>query len=181
MCSNSSAQKLTAYFHAGDIWSENGISLLAIMGYWIDSNFTMNEKVLICEPFSSHDHTGDNIKEVTLQGLVLAGVADNIHDVWEHVHACTPDEGANILRAWEIIEGAGYICLRAVHCQKYALKGDTVSLIVKKVKGICAHFHRSVKVSCFNVLSFYQDRMLMNLSHEMLIELLDNHLIISCA
>ena len=117
------------------------------MGYWVDNNFRLNEKVLVCEPFSSQDHTGDNIRDVTLRGLVNMGVADNMHDVWEHVHACTPDEGANMLRAWKVFEGAGCVCHRAVNCLKYALKGETVFSLVKKVKGICTHFHRSVKVS----------------------------------
>ena len=106
----------------------------------------MNEKLLVCEPFSGYDHTGDKIREVTLQGLVDSGVCDDVDEVWEHVHGCTPDEGANILKAWKIFEGSGCVCHRAVNCLKYALRGEPIASLLRKVKGICAHFHRSVKV-----------------------------------
>ena len=29
----------------GDIWSENGIAIFAVMGYWIDKGFVFHEKV----------------------------------------------------------------------------------------------------------------------------------------
>mgnify|MGYP006312504347 FL=1 len=57
---------LTGFVYTGDIWSENGILLLAIVFYWIDKDFHMNEKLLVCEPFIGYDHTGDKIREVTL-------------------------------------------------------------------------------------------------------------------
>ena len=106
----------------------------------------MNEKLLICEPFSNLDHTGDNIKDVTLQGLVDMGVSQDKNDVWNHVHGCTPDEGANMLKAWKIFEGAGCVCHRANNCLMKALQDESMSLLVGKVKAICSHFHRSVKV-----------------------------------
>ena len=37
---------------AADIWGENGISLLGVLGYWVDSSFVLHEKLLMCEPFS---------------------------------------------------------------------------------------------------------------------------------
>ena len=120
--------------------------MLCIVGYWIDEHFYMNEKVLVCHPFSSSDHTGEEIRSVTLQGLRDMGVSDQINTVWEHVHGCTPDEGANILKAWKIFEGAGCVCHRANNCLKEALKEEGIVDIIKAVKGLCAHFHRSVKV-----------------------------------
>ena len=115
------------------------------MGYWIDSNFVMNEKLLICHPFSAFDHTGDNIRRITLQGLVDAGVADNMNDVADHVYGCTPDEGSNMLKAWKIFEGAGCVCHRANNCLQDALKDGDIFMVIRKVKGNCSHFHRSIK------------------------------------
>mgnify|MGYP006282910971 FL=1 len=106
----------------------------------------MKEKVLVCHPFSDSDHTGDEIQRVTLQGLVDMGVSDQTSTVWEHVHGCTPDEGSNMLKAWRIFEGAACVCHRANNCLKDALKDGPVVDVVKAVKGLCAHFHRSVKV-----------------------------------
>ena len=51
-----------------------------------------------------------------------------------------------MLKAWKIFEGSGCVCHRAVNCLKHALKGEHIAELVRKVKGICSHFHRSVKV-----------------------------------
>ena len=107
----------------------------------------MNEKLLICHPFSDCNHTADNIKRMTLQGLVDMGVSAKVDTVSDHVHGCTPDEASNMLRAWDIFEGAGCVCHRANNCLKTALKDDHVGHVLKGVKAVCAHFHRSVKVS----------------------------------
>lgn len=32
---------------SGDIWSENGVALFVIMGYWIDKGFVFHEKVKV--------------------------------------------------------------------------------------------------------------------------------------
>jgi hypothetical protein len=37
---------------AAGIWEENGISLLGVLGYWVDNSFVLREKPLMCEPFS---------------------------------------------------------------------------------------------------------------------------------
>ena len=63
------------------------------------------------------------------------------------MHGCTPDEGSNMLKAWKVFEGAGCVCHRANNCLHAALKEESVAHVIKSVKGICAHFHRSVKVS----------------------------------
>ena len=120
---------------------------MAILGYWIDSNFHMNERLLVCYPFSDCQHTSDEIQHITLQGLVDMGISESVGDVWEHIHGCTPDEGSNILKAWRIFEGSGCVCHRANNCLKDAIKEGDVCDVVKKVKAVCSHFHRSVKVS----------------------------------
>ena len=65
----------------------------------------------------------------------------------DHVHGCTPDEGANMLSAWRIFEGAGCVCHRSLNCLKAAVEvNDHAKAVFEKVRGIVAHFHRSTKV-----------------------------------
>ena len=136
-------------FTAGDIWSENGISLFAIIGYWIDGNWQMNERLLLADGFSTDAHSGEEIRERTLEGLHQRwGIAESPDMVPFRVHGSTPDEGANMLKAWQMFEGGACVCHRAQSALRNALKVDhRVVALVKKVKGIVAHFHRSNKVS----------------------------------
>ena len=109
--------------YAGDIWSENSISLFAIMGYWIDRNWQLNEKLLYIEGFSNEAHTGDNIKARTLKGLHERwGIGNKPEDVPDRVHGSTPDEGSNILKAWKMFEGAPCVCHRGQSALRTALK-----------------------------------------------------------
>ena len=78
------------------------------------------------------------------------GVSDQTSTVWEHVHGCTPDEGSNMLKAWRIFEGAACVCHRANNCLKNGQKDGLIAYVVKAVKGLCAHFHTSVKVRTCN-------------------------------
>ena len=43
---------------SGDVWGENAISLFAVMGHWVDSDFTLQNRLLFCEPFGDVRHTG---------------------------------------------------------------------------------------------------------------------------
>ena len=62
----------------GDIWSENGISILAVMGYWITKNMQLREKLLVVIGWEKDRHTGDNIKAKTLEGLHKTWGIDNL-------------------------------------------------------------------------------------------------------
>ena len=97
---------------SGDVWSENGIALLAILGYWIDSDWQYQEQILTVQGFHGDAHTGQVIKDMTVRGLVEAGLGTTEQEVLDHVHACTPDEGSNMLKAWKGFEGAGCVCHR---------------------------------------------------------------------
>ena len=44
---------------SGDIWSENGVSLFAVLMHWISSNWTMEQHLVICEPYGELKHTGE--------------------------------------------------------------------------------------------------------------------------
>ena len=77
-------------------------------------------------------------------------MADAPELVAERVHGCTPDEGSNMLKGWRIFEGSGCVCHRAQSSLRVALSGDEdVQSLISKIKGIVAHFHRSVKVHAF--------------------------------
>ena len=50
--------------------------------------------------------------------------------------------------------GAGCVCHRAASALRTALEGGDAKGLVKKVKGICSHFHRSIKVNLLYPTSF---------------------------
>lgn len=78
---------------------------------------------------------------------VKHGVGQTQQEVCDHVHGCTPDEGANMLSAWKMFEGAGCVCHRAQNCLKSAVDVTVdAKAVFDKVRGIVAHFHRSTKV-----------------------------------
>ena len=136
-------------FTVGDIWSENGCSLLGLTSYRICRDWVFHEDLLAAIDFSNVAHTGENIKEATQKIL---------HDRWKigssletamgRIHACTPDEGSSMLKAWEGMEGSGCMCHRQSTCLKHALNHPEVISFVKQIKGIASHFNRSDKVFC---------------------------------
>ena len=92
-------------------------------------------------------HTAENIQKLTFDGLHSVGIGSCPEDVHDFVHMCTPDEGSNMLKAWEVFEGAGCVCHREQNCLREALCSVGIQSLLKKIKGVCAHFHRSDKVS----------------------------------
>ena len=91
-------------------------------------------------------HTGENIKELTYDGLCAMGIGETPDKVPTYIHTCTPDKGKNMLEAWVEFEGAGCVCHRENNCLGKALSCAGIEPIIKKIKGICAHFHRTDKV-----------------------------------
>jgi hypothetical protein len=135
---------------AGDIWGENGISLLAIMGYWIDTDFVYQEKLLVCEPFSDVAHTGDEIERTTKEKLAKLGIGsydpeNGVDTVMTCVYGSTSDEGSNMKKAWNGLEGGPCVNHQGNNCLATAMEEEDLAHVIKKVKGICAHFHRSTK------------------------------------
>ena len=92
-------------------------------------------------------HSGENIQKLTFEGLFSVGIGECVEDVKDYVHMCTPDEGSNMMKAWKPFEGAGCVCHREQNCLREALMYKGIQDTIKKVKGICGHFHRSDKVS----------------------------------
>ena len=144
----------------GDIWSENGISLFAVIVHYIDKDWILNTKLAICKGMGDLAHTGDTIKKLTYDGLHSMGIGESPESVPNYVHTSTPDEGSNMLAGWIEFEGAGCVCHRENNCLGKALSCPAISPVLKKIKGICAHFHRTDKVCCseclvFNYLNVY--------------------------
>ena len=81
--------------------------------------------------------------------FILLGVGDDDTPVQDCIHVCTPDEGSNMLKGWSGYEGAGCVCHRQQNCLGTSLEIEDIKPIIKKVKGVCAHFHRSDKVIYF--------------------------------
>ena len=148
---------LIIFYFAGDIWSENGVALLGVMGYWIDRNFELQEKLLVIEGWGVDAHTGDNIKKKTLEIMHNQwGIGESPEDVPNRVHGSTPDEGSNMLKGWNCFEGSSCVCHRVQNALKCALNCTPgVVALVKKVKGICSHFHRSTKVCIVYMLRVF--------------------------
>ena len=62
------------YSLIGDIWSENGIAIFAIMVHFIDSEWKLNTRLALCKGLDKIAHTGDNIADITYKGLFDAGM-----------------------------------------------------------------------------------------------------------
>jgi hypothetical protein len=136
-----------------DIWSENGLSLFSVLVHFIDKDWEMNTRLAICKGMGTMAHTGDNIRDLTYSGLVSVGLCETIEEVPGNIHMCTHDEGSNMLAAWREMEGAGCVCHRENNCLGTALSSAGIASVLKKLKGVCAHFHRSDKVS-FDIIYF---------------------------
>jgi hypothetical protein len=74
------------------------------------------------------------------------GIGESKESVPSYIHTSTPDEGSNMLAGWIEFEGAGCVCHRENNCLGKAMSCDAIAPLLKKIKGICAHFHRTDKV-----------------------------------
>lgn len=115
--------------------------------HYINDEWVLCSRLAVCAPFSKVSHSAKNIAEYTWKGLHDVGIGESPSDVPRNIHVGTPDEGSNMLAAWKDIEGAGCCCHREQSCLKEALSVPEVLPLVGKVKGTCAHFHRTHKVS----------------------------------
>jgi hypothetical protein len=132
--------------YVGDICSENGIAIFAIMVHFIDSEWKLNTRLALCKGLDTIAHIGDNIADITYKGLFDAGLGPELDTIHEDIHVCTPDEGSNMLQAWGKIKGAGCVCHLEHNCLGASLSLPCILPILKKIKAACAHFYRSDKV-----------------------------------
>ena len=134
---------------SGDVWSENGVAIFAIIVHFIDAEFKLHNRLALCKGLNKIAHTGANLADITYKGLLEAGVGEDIDILHEDIHVCTPDEGSNMLKAWGKIEEAGCVCHREQNCLGAALSFPCIQPLIKKIKAACAHIHRSDKVIVF--------------------------------
>ncbi len=130
----------------GDICSESGISLLAVIVHYIDQDWILNTKLAICKGMGDLAHTSDTINKLTYDGLHYMRIGESPESVPNYIHTSAPDEGSNMLAGWIEFEGAGYVCHPENNSLGKSLSCPAIAPILKKIKGICAHFHRTDKL-----------------------------------
>jgi hypothetical protein len=117
----------------------------------------MNNRLAICKGMGIMAHVGDNIRDLTYTGLLYVGLCETIEEVPGNIYIYTSDEGNKMIAAWkEMMEGTCCVCRRENNCLGSALSSVGIASVLKKLKGICVHFHRSDKVS-FTCFSFIFD------------------------
>ena len=136
-----------SYFFGGDIWSENCVVIFAVIVHFIDAEWKLHNRLVVCKGLHNIAHTGVNLVVITYKGLFEAGVGPDINTIHEDLHVCTPDEGSNMLNVCVEIEGMGCVCHREQNCLGTALSLPCYQPVIKKIKAACAHFHRSNKVN----------------------------------
>ena len=107
-------------------------------------------QLVTAEPFGMVDHVGDQIATTAKANLAALGVGlynpkERMDTVADEVHGSCIDQGSNIISGFKDFEGGPCACHRLSNCLKKAFDSAGVSPLVKKVKGIAAHFHRSTK------------------------------------
>ncbi len=125
----------------GDIWSENGISLFAVLIHFTDSKWEYHARLAICKGRSDSAHTGEVISEITNKGLLDIGLGDDDTLVQDCIHSCTPNEGSNMLKGWKDFEGARCVCYRQQNCLGTCLDIRDIKSIISKIKGIHKVMH----------------------------------------
>ena len=134
-----------------DIWSDGFMSILAILVYYIDDEFILHEKLAWAVPYSEIEHTGveieKSVKKVLSEVLGIGEYRpeDNIDTVGQEIHASTADEGSNVVKALKSFEGAGCADHKLQNAMETASRGDVITTLTKKCRGIVAHFRRSNK------------------------------------
>lgn len=131
----------------GDIWGDRGCSILGIMGYGIDSTWTMREYLLAATPFYTQRHTGDAIDAMTLDAFKLLG--DGVDkwtseaDVYEGIHGKVSDNGSNMKKGWKGFDG-GFCFAHTLELviQKYT-NHDKLKPTFDRMRGITGFFNKS--------------------------------------
>ncbi|KAK3235963.1 hypothetical protein CYMTET_53851 [Cymbomonas tetramitiformis] len=132
---------------AGDTWSEGGISLFGIIAYWLDADFTLQQRLLAAVPFSDVRHTAAEILVATKKACAAMGVGvfdDEKDTVCEFVHCTASDSASNIVSGWGAFDG--HECNRHLLalCVLEFLKSHGVKEVFKSLRGMSSHFSHSI-------------------------------------
>ena len=137
---------------AADIWSENGVSLFAILAYWIDDDYVPVELMIDCIPFGHVRHTGSNIEVAMKTSLAHMGVGlyernDNgdviLDTVGDNIHRSNTDSASSMMKATKDVDG--HECIVHLCALAFAAFYDHefIVSVKNKLKGLAAHFSRS--------------------------------------
>ena len=85
------------YCYACDVWSENGVAIFAVIAHFIDAEWKLHIRLILCKWLHNITQPGANLADITNKGLFEAGVGPDIYTIHEDTHVCTPDEGSNML------------------------------------------------------------------------------------
>jgi len=120
---------------SGDIWSENGIPIFVVVIHNIDSDWLMQNRLGICKGLRDMADTWEVIRKLTYDGLLKIGIGNpkDYEDVPLYIHMCTPDEGSDMLKAWQSIEGAGCVCHRQQTCLGKAMSCFSIQPLLNKI------------------------------------------------
>ena len=145
---------------ATDIWSENGVALLGLLGYAIvkvsepqKSYYHMCEMLLAVLPFSELSHTGLNISTESKRILAQTwGIGEFYLDeendelidtVAENVFSFTADNASNMAKAFELFEGGGCFA-HSLQLEVNSFFNDSsLKPTLDRVQGISTHLRQS--------------------------------------
>ena len=83
---------------------------------------------------------------MTMPTLVEYGICPSLKcDVNDFVFMANNDAGSNMVKAWEEFNGSTCAGHKLGRATSSFLASEGIRLIVKKVKGMAAHYHRSTK------------------------------------
>ena len=123
---------------AADTWSDSTKRLVASMLYFIDEDWTQFHEVLLnCTRFTGERHTGEAIRQQTVEDLDRVGLTFN------DIHAKVSDQGSNIKEAWGGLPGGYCVCHMLELSVNVYSKSPGVCDAVQKPKGITPFLHRS--------------------------------------
>mmetsp|Transcript_11762 Transcript_11762/g.24667 ORF Transcript_11762/g.24667 Transcript_11762/m.24667 type:complete len:606 (-) Transcript_11762:440-2257(-) len=131
---------------SGDIWSEGDLALLAILQHHISPRFEMVEKVLAVIPFSDSSHSGAEIErrsKVACAAVGLGTYDDDTDTVKDAIHKSCSDAASNMKSGWNDFDGDECVGHSIQTSAKKFLEHLEIAGVVKKGRGIAAHFRRS--------------------------------------
>ena len=106
--------------------------------YFIDEDWTKIHEVLLnCTGFTGERHTGEAIRQQTVEDWDRVGLTFN------DIHAKVSDQGSNIKKAWGGLLGGFGACHTLELFVNVYLKSPGVCDVVQKLKGITTFLHRS--------------------------------------
>lgn len=133
---------------AGDIWSDNGVSVLGICEYYMKDDWTIHELVLAASPFSER-HTAEAIAKKTTEACITAGLSN---DVKSTVFVAVSDNGANMVAGWAGFGRTPCVVHTGQLSVHFFLGHTHIQPTRAKSRGITSHFSFSTGVDGLGAL-----------------------------